>query len=557
LRDFVAISNRYVDDVLSGKIPACIYVRQACARQREDLLNEDFKYHFDPVAASRICKFIELLPHIKGKWAREGRLIELEPWQVFILSTVFGWVDGAGLRRFKVAYTEIPRKNAKSTISSGVALYLLAADGESGAEVYSAATTRDQARITWSDSKRMVEKSPGLRSRFGVQTSAHSIFVESESSSFKALSRDQGGNLDGQNVHGGIIDELHAHKTRDVFDVIETGTGARDQSLLWLITTAGFNRAGICYEQRSYLLKILSGAHVDEEYFGLVYTVDDGDDWTDEASWEKANPNWGKSVNPDDIRRKARKAMKMASAQNNFLTKHLNQWVNADTAWMDMRAWESCGDRGLDISEFYGRPCYLALDLASKTDIADLAILFPLDAGGYAEFHRHYLPEEAVENGRNSQYQGWEIDGHLTTTPGSTTDQATIEADVRMMAAQFDVKMVGYDPWQAHYLASRLSGDGLPMVEVRQTVANMSEPMKELEALVLNDQWRHNQDPVQSWMLSNVVAHTDAKDNIYPRKEFPENKIDGVVATIMALGAAMKMEGPTANPYADRGLTIL
>jgi len=557
LRDFVAISNRYVGDVVSGKIPACIYVRQACARQREDLLKEDFKYHFDPVAASRICKFIELLPHIKGKWAREGRLIELEPWQVFILSTVFGWVDGAGLRRFKVAYTEIPRKNAKSTISSGVALYLLAADGESGAEVYSAATTRDQARITWHDSKKMVDKSPGLRSRFGVQTSAHSIFVESESSSFKALSRDQGGNLDGLNVHGGIIDELHAHKTRDVFDVIETGTGARDQSLLWLITTAGFNRAGICYEQRSYLLKILSGAHIDEEYFGLVYTVDDGDDWTDEASWEKANPNWGKSVNPDDIRRKARKAMEMASAQNNFLTKHLNRWVNADTAWMDMRAWESCGDRGLDISEFYGRPCYLALDLASKTDIADLAILFPLDAGGYAEFHRHYLPEEAVENGRNSQYQGWEIDGYLTTTPGSTTDQATIEADVRMMAAQFDVKMVGYDPWQAHYLASRLSGDGLPMVEVRQTVANMSEPMKELEAMVLNDQWRHNQDPVQSWMLSNVVAHTDAKDNIYPRKEFPENKIDGVVATIMALGAAMKMEGPAANPYADRGLTIL
>ena len=530
---------------MDGKIGACLYVRQACQRQLDDLEREDFGYHFDEDRANHVCRFIEKLPHIKGDLARQRASIHLEPWQCFQLTTVFGWVDERGRRRFKTCYNELPRKNAKSTVTSGIGLYLLLADDEEGAEVYSAATTRDQARIVWADAKRMVDRCPGMRARFGVSTSAHSVFVEHTASAFKPLSRDQGGNLDGLNVHGGLLDEVHAHKTRDVFDVIETATGARTQPLLWMITTAGFNRAGICYEQRAYAIKILSRAVVDEEYFAVIYTVDaeDLDDMdrllTDPDIWAKANPNWGISVNPQDIARKARKAREMTAAQNNFLTKHLNVWVNADTAWMDMRAWESCGDRSLNLDDFEGRDCWIAVDLASKVDIACVTLLFLID-GEYYGFKRHYLPEDAAEDGRNSQYSGWARDGYLTLTPGNVTDYSVIEDDLREFASRFNVLEVGYDPWQAQYLANRLMEDGLPMIEIRQTVQNMSEPMKELEALVLSGRYHHNADPVMTWMVSNVVAHLDAKDNIYPRKEFPENKIDGVVAEIMALALAVR-----------------
>lgn len=553
-RDYVEIATNYAKQVVSGEILACQLVKQACQRQLEDLKRE-FEYTFDHEKATRICKFVELLPHIKGEWARQKRLIELEPWQIFILTTVFGWVDADGFRRFKTVYTEIPRKNAKSTLSSGVGLYLLAADGEEGAEIISGATTRDQARIVWNDAKRMAEKTTGLQTRFGVETAAQSIFVDKTSSTFKPVSRDQGGNHDGLNVHGGIIDELHAHKTRDLFDVIETATGARRQPLLWLITTAGFNRAGICYEQRAYSKKILESSVNDDEYFAIIYTIDDEDDWTDPKNWEKANPNWGKSVNPEDIARKARKAMEMTAAQNNFLTKHLNMWVNADTAWMDMRAWDACANPSISLDDFEGQSCYLALDLASKLDIASLAIVFKGEEKTTV-FVKNYLPEEAAEQGSNSQYSGWVREGRITATEGNTTDYAYIEDDLRELASRFKVMEVGFDPWQANYLAVRLMEEGLPMVEIRQTVANMSEPMKELEALVVSGKLQHDGCPVLTWMISNVVAHSDAKSNIYPRKEFPENKIDGVVAAIMAIGRA-NIGADTTSVYESRGLRVI
>jgi len=542
-RNYVAIATKYAKQVVSGKIDACLYVKQACQRQLDDLKKEKkaWKYSFDHERAEHICRFIEKLPHIKGKWARDRKPITLEPWQIFNLTTFFGWVDEFGIRRFKTNYTEVPRKNAKSTMTSGVALYCLAADGEEGAEVYSAATTREQAKIVWHDAKHMVERTTGLQMRFGVDTSSNSIFVENTASSFKPLSRDQGGNHDGLNISCGIIDELHAHKTREIFDVIETGTGSREQPILWLITTAGSNRSGICYEQRSYTIKILSGVVEDDEYFGIIYTLDKDDDWTNPNNWAKANPNWGISVNPEDIARKARKAMEMSSAQNNFKTKHLDLWVNADTAWMDMVSWENCADPSLAIEQFKGKPCWLAIDLASKIDIACVAIVFKEDEK-HTGFLLNYLPEEAAEEEKNSQYSGWAKDELITITPGNVTDYGYIEEDLRELAAKYDIQQVGYDPWQSSYLATRLAEEGLPMVEYRNTVQNMSEPMKEFEALVVSGNFKHDGNVVFNWMISNVVAHTDAKDNIYPRKEFPENKIDGPVAMIMALGMSQVNE---------------
>ncbi|MCG7984723.1 MAG: terminase large subunit [Candidatus Thiodiazotropha lotti] len=553
IKDYVVTATEYAQKIVTEEIVACEYVQQACQRQLNDLENGVPGYYFDPEIASRVCKLIELLPHIKGKWARERKHISLEPWQIFILTTVFGWVDDDGLRRFKTVYTEIPRKNAKSTLTSGVALYLLSADKEEGAEVYSAATTRDQARIVWQDAKRMVERTPGLQKRFGVATSAHTVYVEQTASVFKPLSRDQGGNLDGLNIHGGLIDELHAHKTRDVFDVIETGTGARDQPLLWLITTAGFNKSGICFEQRSYVTKILNGAVDDPEYFGIIYTMDAEDleneekMLTDPALWEKANPNWNVSVNPSDIERKARKAFEMPSARNNFLTKHLNVWVNADTSWMDMLAWGKCGDSSLKLEDYYGKSCWVAADLASKTDIASVAYVFE-ENGIYTAFVRNYLNEDAAEEGSNSQYSGWSRMGYLTLTPGNVTDYAQIEQDILDSSEDFNLTEVAFDPWQAEYMRQCLAEQGINTVELRATVANFSAPMKELQALVLQNRIRHQNCPVLNWMMSNVVAHLDAKDNIYPRKEFPENKIDGVVALIMAFNRALSASDQQGVP---------
>lgn len=545
---YAAAARRYAEAVVKGDIPACRWVQLACRRQLDDLAGFKGKaspYSFNPKLTDRegrafhpadnLCAFIERLPHVKGPLA--GQPIQLEPWQVFILTTVFGWVKPDGKRRFRRSYIEVPRGNAKSTLSSAVGLYMLTADGEGGAEVYSLATTRDQARIVFGDAQTMARKSPGFRSRFSVNVGAHNMHVLAAGSKFEALSA-EGSTLDGLNIHFGCVDELHAHKTRIVYDVVETGTGKRDNSLLWVITTAGSNRAGICYEVRTFVAKLLEGLFEDDSQFGIIYGLDDGDDWTLESALIKANPNWGVSVRSEVLLPLQAKAMQLPSAVNNFKTKHLNEWVNADTAWMDMRAWEACADPSLTDDEFAGEECIVALDLASKVDIAAKAKVFRRDGKVYV-FLSYYLPESAADEGRNSQYAGWARQGLLTLTPGNVTDFDQIEAELVADASRFQIVEVPFDPFQATQLASHMLAEGLPMVEMRPTVLNFSEPMKELEALVLQKRLVHNGDPMLAWMVSNVVCHRDAKDNIYPRKEREENKIDGVVAMIMALGRWM------------------
>ena len=550
--NYAAIAKRYAEQVVAGEILACRWVQRACQRQLDDLAKFKGKaspYSFNPKLADKdgrsfypadnLCAFIERLPHVKGPLA--GEPIQLEPWQAFILTTVFGWVKSNGTRRFRRSYIEVPRGNAKSTLSSAVALYMLAADREGGAEVYSLATTRDQARIVFGDAQTMARRSPGFRRRFSVEVGAHNMHVLASGSKFEALSA-EGSTLDGLNIHFGCVDELHAHKTRTVYDVVETGTGKRDNSLLWVITTAGSNRTGICYEVRTFVTKLLDGVFEDDSQFGIIYGLDDGDDWTAESALIKANPNWDISVKPEVLLPLQAKAMQLPSAVNNFKTKHLNEWVNADTAWMDMRAWDACADSTLDIEAFIGQPCWIGLDLASKTDIAALVLVFPHPeiADAYAVFGKYYLPEDTVSSAGNSQYEGWMRTGRLTVTPGNVIDFGWIEADLLEMASRFEVQAVAFDPFQATQLSTRMLSEGLPMIEVRPTVLNFSEPMKTLEALVLQKKLAHDSDPVLTWMASNVVAHLDVKDNIYPRKERAENKIDGIVALIMALSRAIK-----------------
>jgi phage terminase large subunit-like protein len=558
-RDYVCIARRYAQDVVSGKIAACKWTILACRRQLDDLekaRSREWPYKFDREKASRICRFIEKLPHIKGEWAKQGGRIRLEPWQVFILTAVFGWVHRqSGMRRFRIVYIEVPRKNGKSTFSAGVGIYCACADGEQGAEVYSAATTRDQAKIVWNDAHHMVERSPGLKAHFGVTTSAFAISQVQTASRFQALSA-EGNSLDGLNIHCAIVDELHAHRTRKVYDVLETATGARTQPLIWNITTAGSDRSGICYEQRTYLTKILEGTAPDDTYFGIIYSLDEDDDWTDAAVWAKANPNYGVSVFPDDLERLCQKARQMTSAQANFQTKRLSVWINADQALFNMEAWSRCADRSLKEDDFRDESCWIGIDLAPRHDFCSMVKLFKRGDDYYC-FAKHYLSDDEIEESPNAQFMGWRREGWITTNPGNVNDYGLLEDELREAAKNFQICEVPYDDYSAHQFCTRMQEEGFPMVNYGATVKNFNEPTKLLEALIKAGRIHHNGDPVLAWMMSNVIGHFDRKDNVFPVKDEHQrgnNMTDGAIALIMALARAMTDSGrPQPNIYEVRG----
>ena len=522
-------------------------VKKACERQLDDLdrYGDGKRFIYDAEAGDRICWFIEHLTHVKGELA--GQEIKLEPWQVFILHTTFSWKTTEGIRRFRRVYIEVPRGNGKSSLSSGVALFCLCGDREPGAEVYSFATTRDQAKIVFGDAKEMARQNPKLKRAFDLQVLATSLYVPKTNSYFQAKSA-EGSTLDGLNTHLAVIDELHAHKTRAVYDVVETSLGKRRNSLMWVITTAGFDTAGICYEVRSFVKQILNKEAQDESQFGIIYGLDEGDDWTSEEALQKANPNWGVSVRPEIITSLQAKAIARPSAANNFKTKHLDVWCSAASSWMDMPAWNLCR-RSIALSDFEGFDCYMGLDLGAKNDLTAKVLVFPVEENGrlnYYVFGTYYAPRAALLKSGNSQYDGWETLGYLKVTEGAVTDFNQIEADILEDCFRFRVKSVAYDPWQATQLATRLSDNDVPMVEYRNTVQNMSDPMKWLEALVQDKRLIHEGDPALTWMMGNVVAKRDFKDNVFPRKEVYENKIDGAVALIMALGLCVNEENAGA-----------
>ena len=542
-RDHCAIARQYEQDIIAGRIPLCEIGRQAIDRQIRDMRTyaESGDFIFSVDEGNRACKFIELLTHTKGPL--KGQRIKLEPWQCWILTTIFGWRRRSdGGRRFRRVYIEVPRGNGKSATSSAVALYCLLADREPGAEVYSFATTRDQAGIVFGDAKQMCVQSPELREHFGLQVLAKALYVPGTNSTFQAKSA-EGSTLDGLKTHFACIDELHAHKTRAVYDVVETSMGKRLNSLLWVITTAGFDTSGICYEVRSMVCEVLSGKVKDETQFGIIYSIDATDDWKTEEALKKANPNWGVSVMPDFVLPLQKKATVLTSAAGNFKTKHLNVWCSAASTWMNMPSWEACADHTLTPDDFEGQDCYIGLDLGSKNDITAKILIFPQEQPDgketYTIFGRFYLPEKAIADSKNAQYGGWAEDGYIQTTPGAMTDLSLIEEEIKEDLSRFNVLGIAYDPWQATQLAGNLDAVDAPMVEVRMTVQNLSAPMKSVEALVQDKRLRHNGDPVMDWMMSNVVARVDAKDNVFPRKERYEQKIDGPVALILGMCIAM------------------
>ena len=551
--DHVVDMRDYADRVVAGLVPACKWVKAACQRHLDDLVRSadaDFAYEFRPELSARAIAFIELLRHVKGKWG--GSRIELEAWQKFFVGSIFGWVRKTdGLRRFRTAYLEVARKNAKTTVLGGIGLYMLTADEEWGAEIYSAATTRDQAKIVFDIAQQMARMDGEFRARFGVEVLTHSILVKDTASKMIPLSA-EGSTLDGLNVSCALIDELHAHKTPTVHDVLDSATGSRSQPLIVKITTAGSNRAGVCYDQRGYLTKILNttlrahdglGYRVegecadDERFFGMIYTIDDGDDPFDEAVWAKANPNLDISVEREDLRSMAQVARVQAARLTEFLTKRLNVWVAADSAWMNMAQWDACANPGMRREQFAGEPAYVALDAAFRKDL--FAKVVVVRRGDRAHvFGRYYVPEALLARKGLEQLRAWAADGWIRVTPGEVLDIEAVREELRADLDLFDVREVPYDPWQLTQFSGEMMEGGAPMVEMRATVQNFSEPMKKLDELVASGQFEHQGDPVLAWMVSQVVCHYDAKDNIYPRKERPDNKIDGAVALIMGIGRA-------------------
>jgi len=550
----VAQANAYARAVLSGKTPACEYVKQACRRHLSDLDrqgDDDFAYTFSDDAAEHICRFAGNMMHVKGRdWA--GKRITLEDWQAFILCSVFGWLRKSnGMRRYRQMYCEIPRKNGKSILGAIIGLYMFAADGEPGAEVYSGATSEKQAWEVFSPARQMCLKNPGFASHFGIQVGAKNLSIPENGSKFEPVIGKPG---DGSSPHCAIVDEYHEHDTPDLYDTMLTGMGARIQPLLCVITTAGVNTAGPCYAKRNEAVKVLSGVIEDDELFSLIYTIDEADDWTLPDSWQKANPNAGISIYQEFLDARRREAINTASRQNIVKCKHLNVWSNAGSAWINMVRWAQCASPEV-MDEFAGEPCWIGVDLASKIDLTAMATIFRR-GDAFHVFTKHYLPEETVMMPENAHYQAWQAEGYLTVTPGARTDYRYLKDDLIGISETFAVRELAYDPRESEMLMQEIREDvSFPCIEVVQSPTNISEPMKEFEALYMAGRLKHDNNPILNWQASNVVLRSSFTKAYYPSKERKENKIDGIVASIMALSRAMLVDD--VSIYETRGLIIL
>jgi phage terminase large subunit-like protein len=543
--------DAYCTDVVGGLIPGGKYHRLACARHLSDRAREDtpdFPYRFDPKHAERFFRFAAKLKHYKGRQFA-GKPIELTPVQRFRLGSIFAWrhVD-TGLRRFTTAYNELPRKTGKSLEAAIVAVYVTFFEGEPGAEGYCIATKRRQAEIVLNDARRLV-RACDLKEH--IQVNAKTLVRDKTASKLMALGGDAS-TEDGLNPYLIIVDEAHAMKSRDLVDVMESATGARLSHLFYWITTAGSDPVSVCGDQHDYACKVLEGSIDDDEstlsFFAFIAHADVDDDPWDEATWRKANPHWGISVNPEDLRKLAAKAKKMPSAAAEFKQKRLNIWVNSDQPWLSLEGWDK-GQTHVDreewLAECSGRRCYLAIDLSSKIDLAAIAALIEWDANRWRVDISVFTPEDTLDHRQHrdrAPYGVWVEQGWLETTPGNRIDQNALLERVKELAQYYDVQGVGIDPWNASKLASDLEAEGFQVIEVPQVFAHLSGPSKDFEAEVLDALVDSNANPLMRWCVGNAVVQRDGKDNIQPIKKRSRGRIDPVVATIIARRLAGAVE---------------
>lgn len=557
-------ATQYADEVIAGTIVAGQLVRLACERHRRDLEQGPARgLTFHAELAERAVGFIECLRHYEGVHA--GKPFKLSLFQKFIVGSLFGWYttvpaetdevyNAAGLfRRFRTGYIEIAKGNGKTPLAAAIGLYGLAADGEMGAEVYSAATGRDQAKICFRDAMELAGASKALRQRLVI--GENNIAYPAAASYFRPVSS-EGRGLDGKRPHIAIIDELHEHPSPIVVNKMKAGTKGRTRPLILEITNSGYDKSTVCWEHHDYSVKVLQGVIANDAWFAFVAALDEEDEpFEDEACWPKANPNLGVSVTAQYLRTQVREASEIPSQRSLVLRLNFCRWTEASENWGDLSKWELCAEPakpGVAPTEHYaaleaslaGRRCYGGIDLASVSDICAKALVFPPEAEGerWKALLRFWLPEQTIARRVQKArlpYDQWTREGWIRATTGNVTDYAFIKRDVLADKAKFDLREVAIDRWNATHLTNELQDEGVLMVLFGQGFASMSAPMKELERLYTSAQLEHGANPVLRWMFSNVVSKTDPAGNIKPDRAASTEKIDGIVALIMALGRAM------------------
>lgn len=537
-------AEQYAHDVLSGKILACEYVKLACKRYFNDReTGEQRGIYFNENKALRIINFFKFVKHSKGEWA--GQQFELEPWQQFSLWNIFGFENADGTRRYNYAYIEVPKKNGKTTWMAGIANYLFIADGEDGAEIYSAALNRPQAKKCFNEAQSMIRKSPALSKRVTVYT--HNMHILSTESKFEPLTSDED-SQEGINPHGAIIDEYHVHKNTGIYDTIKSAMGSRRNPIILIITTAGFDKNKPCFTERKKVIQILEGSIIQDNYFGIIYTADEGDNWEDETTWQKCNPNYGKSVKPTYIKKEYIDAKNSPTKLVNFLTKNLNIWTDAQEIWIKDKDWVASGSP-FELESLKRMECYGGLDLSSVSDITSLCLLFPLGDEQFKALWYFWLPELTAEDRKKYvNYHVWKEQGYITFTEGNVIDYDWIYADVTGFTTNgdkakkpgivdlFDLKSIAYDRYNSSQIVINLQQAGVELSPFGQGFVSMNTPTQGIEKLILQKKLNHGSNPVMRWMCSNVSIEKDAAGNMKINKKKSSEKVDGMVSLVMAYG---------------------
>ena len=526
----MTIWHKYALAVQSGEIVACKRIKQAVSRYFADLENE--AYFFDVETVEKFLKFSRLCPHVKGHL--RGQPIELSDWQAFLFANILGFKHKSnGLRKYRSAYIQVARKNAKSTVAAVLANWFLVME-KGQQDIYTAAVSRDQARIVFDDAKQMALLSKPLRKRLTIQQ--HKMIYLQNNSLMRPLAA-KSSTIEGTNPSLAIVDEYHLHADNSVYSALELGQGARPEGLLFAITTAGSNTISACKQHYDYCCQILDGTEKNDSLFALIYELDEESDIDNPENWIKANPNIGKSIPYADFENTIAKARGIPSEWVEMLTKRFNVWCNGQTPWLNLEAWKLC-ERSYSESDLLHADCYMGLDLSSTNDLTSICYTFPHN-GKVRLLCRHYIPEFQLENVANknrAMYRQWVRQGWLHTTAGDCIDYDKIRDDILKDAERFNIKMIGFDVWNATHLRTQLQGAGLEVEPFPQTYQRFSPVGKSAEVLINRQTVEHNGDPVLSWALSNVVMETDANANIKPNKKKAANKIDPAIAFLMSFG---------------------
>lgn len=554
----VNLANAYARDVLSGKILACRYIKLACQRHFDDLkksLDKNYPYQFNRDLAERACRFVQLLPHSSGDLA--GQKLILEPWQSFIFCSIFGWVTKKDKkRRFREAYIRVARKNGKSFFAAGIGTYMFCADGENSAEVYCGATTMAQAKKVFTPARQMADRLPSLRAKFDISVWVDSL-TRPDGSVFAPMAGKPG---DGDSPHCAIIDEYHEHDTDHMYEAMTMGMGARSQPLTLIITTAGTSLESPCYDKDKEVKEALSGIVSNDRLFGMIYELDDGDDWTDPKNLIKANPNLDVSIKYSDLVELLEVAKQVPRKVNAFKTKRLNIWVSGKSAFYNMTQWQAAEDKSLRYEDFAGEDYYLGLDLAQRLDLNAGVGVFVREIEGKKHYYcirpKFWVPEDTVRSTdpkiakTADRYVKFVEMGVLEATDGAEADYREILASIIDLQDIHKIRIseIPIDPSGATALSHELQDNGFEPISIRQDYTNMSPPMKELEAALAGGRFHHDGNPVLSWCISNVIGKTvpGSDDIVRPTKGDKQSKIDGATALFMAIGRAM-LNGRVSN----------